>query len=134
MSEELSLTERCRRANVAGFEQGSLTAINLVLAWLERRGVPIIAEALLADWDAGRMVPAPIEAQPLLPFASEELHPFERVSPTDIDPAPAVKMGMAQAKGSGYTGNECTFCHSMRMTISGHCEKCEDCGESSGCS
>lgn len=44
------------------------------------------------------------------------------------------KMNYAQAKGSGYTGNECTYCNSMLMTISGHCEKCEDCGESSGCS
>lgn len=34
----------------------------------------------------------------------------------------------------GYTGNVCTLCGSFRMVRSGACEKCDDCGTSSGCS
>lgn len=34
----------------------------------------------------------------------------------------------------GFTGNTCSYCGSTRMQISGHCEACADCGETTGCS
>jgi ribonucleoside-diphosphate reductase alpha chain len=38
------------------------------------------------------------------------------------------------AKSKGYTGNTCTNCGGMSMVRNGTCEKCEDCGETTGCS
>lgn len=34
----------------------------------------------------------------------------------------------------GYTGNTCTDCGAVRMTRNGSCEKCMDCGATTGCS
>lgn len=34
----------------------------------------------------------------------------------------------------GYTGNVCTTCGSTHMTRNGSCEKCMDCGSTTGCS
>lgn len=36
------------------------------------------------------------------------------------------------SRHQGYTGNICTKCGGMRMVRTGTCERCEDCGESSG--
>lgn len=41
---------------------------------------------------------------------------------------------LAVARAKGFTGNVCTHCGSSEMKISGHCEVCTSCGESSGCS
>lgn len=38
------------------------------------------------------------------------------------------------AKMSGYTGDSCPECSSMRVVRNGTCAKCEDCGASLGCS
>lgn len=38
------------------------------------------------------------------------------------------------AKARGYTGNFCAHCGSDRMTRAGSCERCDSCGETSGCS
>ena len=43
-------------------------------------------------------------------------------------------MDRSEAKVNGYTGNSCQDCGSTRMKIAGHCEVCDDCGASSGCS
>lgn len=34
----------------------------------------------------------------------------------------------------GYTGDMCSNCNSFRMKISGHCQVCEECGTTTGCS
>jgi ribonucleoside-diphosphate reductase alpha chain len=34
----------------------------------------------------------------------------------------------------GYTGNECSECHNFTMVRNGTCEKCDTCGNTSGCS
>jgi predicted nucleic acid-binding Zn ribbon protein len=34
----------------------------------------------------------------------------------------------------GYTGDICAYCGGCKMTRSGSCQKCEDCGETGGCS
>lgn len=44
------------------------------------------------------------------------------------------EFGRTQAIQSGYTGDECQTCSSMRMKISGHCLVCENCGNTTGCS
>jgi hypothetical protein len=57
---------------------------------------------------------------------SREMIPYAQVNgPT---------RAMLQARESGYTGNLCPSCGGCRMVRSGACEKCEDCGSSSGCS
>jgi hypothetical protein len=50
--------------------------------------------------------------------------------------APVSHVGMSrdQARGSGFTGDQCDNCNSMRMKVSGHCTVCEDCGTTTGCS
>jgi ribonucleoside-diphosphate reductase alpha chain len=40
----------------------------------------------------------------------------------------------AVAKMSGFTGDECSACHSFTMVRNGTCLKCETCGETTGCS
>ena len=39
-----------------------------------------------------------------------------------------------QSIQQGYTGDMCSNCNSMRMKISGHCQVCEECGTTTGCS
>ena len=36
--------------------------------------------------------------------------------------------------GSGYTGDVCSTCNSLRMRRNGTCLVCDDCGATSGCS
>jgi hypothetical protein len=43
-------------------------------------------------------------------------------------------MTKAEARLSGYTGDQCDNCFSMQMKISGHCKVCESCGTTTGCS
>ncbi len=47
--------------------------------------------------------------------------------------APAIN-SRQMARDSGYTGSQCVNCNSMRMKVSGHCEVCDDCGTTTGCS
>lgn len=49
-------------------------------------------------------------------------------------PAAAPSLTVTAAKESGYTGDPCTTCGSMRMVRSGACAKCDECGNTSGCS
>jgi hypothetical protein len=63
--------------------------------------------------------------------AAEHWHPVP-TSPTELGPPEVSARDMA--KGQGYTGDQCTNCNSMRMLIAGHCQVCEDCGTSTGCS
>jgi hypothetical protein len=102
-----------KRAHDEGFSQGSVATANVFLAWIERTLGQQTAEGALVAWNDGTMIAAP----PAL------------VTPPE--PPPTV---LPSPRQMGYTGNTCTYCSSTRMTVSGHCEKCEDCGESSGCS
>lgn len=54
--------------------------------------------------------------------------------PKLLDPPFIAATEPGDPKSMGYTGNQCTGCNSMRMVVSGHCEVCLDCGNSSGCS
>jgi len=58
----------------------------------------------------------------------------------EVDPIPSPPASRdlaelrAEARMKGYTGDQCSNCSSMRMKVSGHCEVCEDCGTTTGCS
>lgn len=68
---------------------------------------------------------------PPLPMPSRTPKP---TLPSMADTVVAPSLTNSQARDMGYTGNECQTCNSLRMKIAGHCEVCEDCGNSSGCS
>lgn len=57
--------------------------------------------------------------------------PGEVIGTTDVGPT---KMKREQATGMGYTGDACDHCGSMRMKRTGHCNTCEECGTTTGCS
>jgi ribonucleoside-diphosphate reductase alpha chain len=42
-------------------------------------------------------------------------------------------VSVAEARAKGYTGNQCPRCKSFALVRSGFCEKCDNCGEQSGC-
>ena len=52
----------------------------------------------------------------------------------DVERRAAMHLRVHEATQLGYTGNLCEKCGSSQMVRSGACEKCENCGESSGCS
>lgn len=53
------------------------------------------------------------------------------IAPTELAPP---RMTADQAREQGYTGDSCTTCGGSRMKMAGHCQVCESCGTSSGCS
>lgn len=54
-----------------------------------------------------------------------------RILDTLINPQPPTR---DMFKQMGYTGSQCSNCNSSRMKVSGHCEVCEECGTTTGCS
>ncbi|XAI96317.1 class II ribonucleotide reductase [Microcystis phage Mae-JY30] len=66
---------------------------------------------------------------PLVPDLPSE----PTVPATDFEPGPP-KISRAQAAHMGFTGNQCASCGSMQMVRNGTCEKCNDCGATTGCS
>lgn len=56
------------------------------------------------------------------------------VMPQEAHAAPFVIDRREIAKQQGYTGNSCTNCGSFTMVRNGTCEKCDTCGETTGCS
>jgi hypothetical protein len=41
---------------------------------------------------------------------------------------------VSKIKLRGYSGEQCTTCHSLRVRINGTCLICDDCGTTTGCS
>jgi len=60
-----------------------------------------------------------------------EFKPVVRAVATALVPVAAESPDPRQL---GYTGNSCRQCQSARMVRNGSCEKCLDCGDTSGCS
>lgn len=60
-----------------------------------------------------------------------EALPGEKIGATELGP---VKMKREQATQMGYTGDACDHCGSMKMKVTGHCNTCEECGTTTGCS
>jgi len=50
---------------------------------------------------------------------------------TDVGPA---LMSRSTAAQLGYTGDACDNCGSMKMQRTGHCNTCDECGTTTGCS
>jgi hypothetical protein len=101
------------------FEQGSIAAANAIINFLNRNHFDSAAAAVLQAWNDNTLV------EPDLTVPSDD--------PTTLSP-PVMKMERQQAVQSGFTGDQCSNCNSMRMKVSGHCAVCEDCGTTTGCS
>jgi molybdenum cofactor biosynthesis enzyme MoaA len=43
-------------------------------------------------------------------------------------------VGSEVARAQGFSGNMCTNCNGFRLKWAGHCQVCEDCGTTTGCS
>ena len=54
-----------------------------------------------------------------------------KVSETMLDDLAGKKI---EARMQGYSGDICTNCSGVRMKWAGHCQVCEDCGTTTGCS
>ena len=69
-------------------------------------------------------------------FGGQRVQTFETLPKATLPPATEKGKQEAHAvrKASGYTGNFCPECGSDRMVRNGSCEKCENCGGTSGCS
>lgn len=52
---------------------------------------------------------------------------------TKVLPNKKAREDAANPKSYGFTGSRCTRCGSDHMVRAGACERCEDCGETSGC-
>lgn len=57
-----------------------------------------------------------------------------RVLHTEVHPAETMGEKIIRAKQMGATGEICKNCQGMNVTKNGNCAKCNDCGETSGCS
>lgn len=133
------IAEACTKAHDHGFEKGSALGVQVSMAWLDANGQGFLAAALEAASLAGELEqfrslpqPAPFEPQPSITH-----HPMlTDISPTDIDPVPALKMTRAQAQSSGYTGDVCgnEQCQQMTVKRNGSCTVCDTCGQTTGCS
>lgn len=105
------------------FEQGSLAAANAIFAWIGSVYGPTMQRAAIVAWNAGDMW-APAEAAPAVVTVEPD--------PTLLHGGP--KLTRDQARDSGYTGDQCTQCYSLRMKRNGSCLVCEDCQTTTGCS
>ena len=86
------------------------------------------AKALLLEVGLLTSMPAPVLP---LPVPKPALAPPPHIQAMELGPT----MDPRQvAVASGYTGDQCSNCNSMRMKVSGHCMVCEDCGTTTGCS
>jgi len=99
----------------ADFEQGSMAAANAILSYLGRIGEQAVAARVLAAWNDGSIV------EPVPP------------TPTPIDIGGRPKFDQQQARASGYSGDQCQACSSIRMKRVGSCLTCDDCGSTTSC-
>ena len=68
------------------------------------------------------------------PLATGNMSDIEAELFPETNPLKGISIEKANAKASGYTGEQCEFCGSIRVKRSGSCTVCEDCGSTSGCS
>jgi hypothetical protein len=99
-----------------GFEEGSMVAANTIIAYLTRIGQASIANTIRAAWEDGSILNMDTAGPP----------------PAPAKPTPA--FSKKDARMSGYTGDECTHCYSLRVKRNGSCLVCESCGNTTGCS
>lgn len=83
---------------------------------------------------AGKKLPPilnPMLARPV------DMEPEIEVAPRDPLPAAHFEPSTSlrdDARAKGYTGDTCDNCGSTRMLRTGHCNTCEACGTTTGCS
>lgn len=134
-----NIAEVARRANAVGydkgFEAGSVAAANAIMAYLSFTGRVDVAGAIREAWETGVVGefagPPPEPA----PADEQEAKPLDPPHAADTEVAagePGINKRNAQSYG--FTGNSCNNCGSMQMVRNGTCEKCQSCGETTGCS
>ncbi len=112
----------------AAFEQGSIAAANLILRFLGAIGEESVAARVLKAWDDGMIAGEPAPAALLSdPRSGETRQPLG-------EPDNPTLLHSEISRLSGYTGDECSTCHGVRMRRNGSCLVCEDCGTTTGCS
>jgi len=94
-------------------EAATLEAFNLCCNWLANNGHRAAATALAAFLNGGEAPPPHVEA-------------------TELGQRPMFTR--ETSKLAGYTGSQCNICGSFQMVRNGTCEKCESCGQTTGCS
>ena len=72
------------------------------------------------------MLVAPADLEPEMSTA-----PRNPVAPIEFEPGMSAR---DDARAKGYTGDTCDNCGSTRMLRTGHCNTCESCGTTTGCS
>lgn len=134
------IAEACKQSHDHGFEKGSKLGVQVSMAWLDATGNTLLAEALerasvAGDLEAFRSLPQPGEPTPA-PVVTRHalLTDPAPVSPTDLGPVAPKLVSRATAPLLGFTGNCCSTCGSYQMVRNGTCEKCNECGSTTGCS
>lgn len=51
-----------------------------------------------------------------------------------VEPPHMADTLLSDVRAQGYSGDLCTTCQGARMRWAGHCQVCEDCGTTTGCS
>jgi ribonucleoside-diphosphate reductase alpha chain len=113
---------------------------------------PTVAADEYVDEEEGEVRVRPLGIAERFHPVSEHLHPgkttaaamaFAADSPSAHGVAKTTVTGTVEAaqtdavsaaKAKGYTGNACVECGQLTMIRNGACEKCDNCGASSGCS
>jgi len=95
---------------------------DLAVTYLERNDLAHVDAPTVLSTDVGRGLFEGVTEEEEVVDEPE----IERVTPV------MTKRDMARMKG--YTGNSCPNCSQLTMVRNGTCEKCESCGETTGCS
>jgi len=111
---------------------------------MDAMGPKVDDEEYVAE-ETGEVRYVPAKVQEKLHPTSTHLHPgieerrHERRDPSPVTPAMGVATvpraeQVTAARAKGYTGNPCGECGQLTMVRNGSCEKCDNCGATSGCS
>ncbi|MGE4257680.1 MAG: hypothetical protein AB7E84_21100, partial [Xanthobacteraceae bacterium] len=142
------------RPATAGYAGSNVTAIGAVARKLENEAEPVTAfrrdyeerAADLAEEIEAENLPdlfeddSPSATTALFSdkAAADAASARAEASRAEARPADDAKAIAAQRRQKalmqGYTGDMCSNCNSTRMKVSGHCQVCEDCGTTTGCS
>lgn len=64
------------------------------------------------------------------PDTAEQLDAAKSFFTKDASESPTM---LPTPQQMGFTGTTCTRCNSTRVVRTGHCETCQDCGETTAC-
>ena len=86
---------------------------------------PDAPDKLVVPYPLRRPEPEPIGDLGTVPKTPEQIRDAVRAERAQI---------AQMARAAGYTGNLCDSCGGSKMRRNGTCERCDDCGATSGCS